>query len=66
MHAGAMRGEDPWASPDPLGEALHYLGMTGTFDCRSELTAPWQTGWLGALQDPQIGQATGLDTLTSA
>jgi AraC-like DNA-binding protein len=26
---------------DPLGEALHFLRMTGTFYCRSELTAPW-------------------------
>ena len=36
-----MRGEDPWATPDPLGEALHVLRMSGTFYCRSELTAPW-------------------------
>ena len=26
---------------DPLGEALHYLRMHGSFYCRSELTAPW-------------------------
>jgi len=26
---------------DPLGEALHTLRMSGTFYCRSELTAPW-------------------------
>jgi AraC-like DNA-binding protein len=26
---------------DALGEALHFLRMTGTFYCRSELTAPW-------------------------
>ena len=26
---------------DPLGEALHFLRMTGTFYCRSEMTAPW-------------------------
>jgi AraC-like DNA-binding protein len=26
---------------DPLGEALHFLRMTGTFYCRSEFTAPW-------------------------
>lgn len=26
---------------DPLGEALHSLRMSGTFYCRSELTAPW-------------------------
>jgi len=29
------------ASVDPLGEALHFLRMSGTFYCRSELTAPW-------------------------
>ncbi|MBZ4397327.1 AraC family transcriptional regulator [Myxococcus sp. MISCRS1] len=26
---------------DALGEALHFLRMSGTFYCRSELTAPW-------------------------
>ncbi|TDC51709.1 AraC family transcriptional regulator [Actinomadura sp. KC345] len=36
-----MRGEEPWATGDPLGEALHFLRMSGTFYCRSELTAPW-------------------------
>lgn len=36
-----VRGEDPWTTPDPLGEALHVLRMSGTFYCRSELTAPW-------------------------
>jgi AraC-like DNA-binding protein len=36
-----MRGEDPWSTPDPLGEALHFMRMSGTFYCRSELTAPW-------------------------
>jgi AraC-like DNA-binding protein len=36
-----MRGEDPWATPDPLGEALHVLRMSGTFYVRSELSAPW-------------------------
>lgn len=36
-----MRGEDLWATPDPLGEALHVLRMSGTFYCRSDLTAPW-------------------------
>jgi AraC-like DNA-binding protein len=28
-------------SPDPLGEALHFLRMSGVFYCRSEFTAPW-------------------------
>jgi AraC-like DNA-binding protein len=32
---------DTWAPMDPLGEALHYLRMSGAFYCRSELTAPW-------------------------
>ncbi|MCE4072806.1 MULTISPECIES: AraC family transcriptional regulator [Pseudomonas] len=32
---------DAWASTDPLGEALHFLRMSGTFYCRSEFTAPW-------------------------
>jgi AraC-like DNA-binding protein len=36
-----MRGDDPWTTPDPLGEALHVLRMSGTFYVRSELTAPW-------------------------
>jgi AraC-like DNA-binding protein len=29
------------AVADPLGEALHFLRMSGTFYCRSEFTAPW-------------------------
>jgi AraC-like DNA-binding protein len=28
-------------SADPLGEALHFLRMSGTLYCRSEFTAPW-------------------------
>jgi AraC-like DNA-binding protein len=32
---------DAWASTDSLGEALHFLRMSGTFYCRSEFTAPW-------------------------
>lgn len=28
-------------SVDPLGEALHFLRMSGMFYCRSELTTPW-------------------------
>lgn len=27
--------------PDPLGEALHILRLSGTFYCHSELTEPW-------------------------
>ena len=36
-----MKHRDQWPSTDPLGEALHSLRMSGTFYCRSELTAPW-------------------------
>ena len=28
-------------TPDPLGEALHFLRMSGVFYCRSEFTSPW-------------------------
>lgn len=35
----AMKGMPRLA--DPLGEALHFLRMTGSFYCRSELGAPW-------------------------
>lgn len=31
----------PAAPPDPVGEALHQLRLTGVLYCRSELTAPW-------------------------
>ena len=30
-----------FAPVDPLGEALHFLRMSGVFYCRSEFTAPW-------------------------
>jgi AraC-like DNA-binding protein/mannose-6-phosphate isomerase-like protein (cupin superfamily) len=33
--------EDAWAPADPLGEALHFLRMSGVVYTRSELTAPW-------------------------
>jgi AraC-like DNA-binding protein len=36
-----MKNQDAWTPVDPLGEALHFLRMSGTFYCRSELTAPW-------------------------
>lgn len=36
-----MNPQDAWSPVDPLGEALHFLRMSGTFYCRSELTAPW-------------------------
>ncbi|MDX6743229.1 AraC family transcriptional regulator [Actinocorallia sp. A-T 12471] len=31
----------PSPTPDPLGDALHLLRLTGTLYCRAELTAPW-------------------------
>ncbi len=30
-----------WASHDPLGEALHFLRMSGVVYSRSDLSAPW-------------------------
>ena len=36
-----MNTPSPWPSADPLGEALHFLRMSGTFYCRSDFTAPW-------------------------
>ncbi|MBL8715043.1 MAG: AraC family transcriptional regulator [Myxococcales bacterium] len=36
-----MKDKRASALVDPLGEALHFLRLTGTFYCRSELTAPW-------------------------
>ncbi|MEM1086071.1 MAG: AraC family transcriptional regulator [Verrucomicrobiota bacterium] len=33
--------EEAFRSVDPLGEALHALRLSGTFFCRSELSAPW-------------------------
>lgn len=32
---------DTLKAVDPLGEALHFLRMSGVFYCRSEFTAPW-------------------------
>lgn len=37
----AALSPDAWESSDPLGQALHFLRMTGTFYCYSELSAPW-------------------------
>src|SRR5262245_32426998 len=41
--AGTILGpmKIPLASVDPLGEALHFLRMTGVLYCRAEFTAPW-------------------------
>lgn len=41
LHPPHLDTSDPWAFSDPLGEALHFLRMSGTFYCRSEFTAPW-------------------------
>jgi AraC-like DNA-binding protein len=38
---GGMLAPDPFPPSDPLGEALHFLRMSGAYYCRSELTAPW-------------------------
>jgi AraC-like DNA-binding protein len=40
-HTGSMTDPYPWASSDPLAAALHTFRMSGSFYCRSELTAPW-------------------------
>lgn len=36
-----MKAADLLRPADPLGEALHFLRMSGSFYCRSEFTAPW-------------------------
>lgn len=41
MEPRTLEPRTPSPSPDPLGEALHYLRMSGAFYCRSELSAPW-------------------------
>jgi len=45
-----MKAKDLWPAIDPLGEALHFLRMSGSFYCRSEVTAPWSVA-LPALDD---------------
>lgn len=42
-HTGRMTQPTSWTLADPLGEALHFLRMSGVFYCRSELTEPWGT-----------------------
>jgi len=39
VHTRTMKA--PLTPVDPLGEALHFLRMTGVMYCRSEFTAPW-------------------------
>lgn len=44
MSRPTQRAEQPtplWPPVDPLGEALHFLRMSGAFYTRCELTAPW-------------------------
>lgn len=43
-HPTANSTEEAFRSVDPLGEALHALRLSGTFFCRSELSAPWGIG----------------------
>lgn len=43
---------------DPVGEALHFLRMSGIFYCRSEFTAPW------ALELPPINHSLMLHAVT--
>jgi Cupin len=44
---------------DPVGEALHFLRMSGTFYCRSEFSAPW------ALALPPMQNCLMLHVVTS-
>ena len=44
---------------DPLGEALHFLRMSGTFYCRSEFSAPW------ALELPAMESCLMLHVVTA-
>ena len=51
----------PMAIPvahDPLGEALHFLRMSGVFYCRSEFTAPWALD-LPAFAHRPVAQLSG-------
>jgi AraC-like DNA-binding protein len=41
MSESSINPTNAWTSVDPLGEALHFLRMSGTFYARSEFTAPW-------------------------
>ncbi|HVJ61931.1 MAG TPA: cupin domain-containing protein [Tahibacter sp.] len=36
-----MNATANWTPVDPLGEALHFLRLSGTFYTRSEFSAPW-------------------------
>ncbi len=41
MNAHTRDVTTTWSQADALGEALHFLRMSGIFYCRSEFTAPW-------------------------
>jgi len=53
-----MKVELP-AVADPVGEALHFLRMSGTFYCRSEFAAPW------ALDIPPLQNCLMLHVVTA-
>jgi len=40
-HREIVGMDDLWKSVDPLGDALHFLRMSGVFYSRCELTTPW-------------------------
>lgn len=54
-----MNPGEPWTTVDPLGEALHFLRMSGTFYARSEFTAPW------GLELPPLAGSLMFHVLTS-
>ncbi|MBP7149151.1 MAG: AraC family transcriptional regulator [Acidobacteria bacterium] len=54
-----MKAKDLWNPADQLGEALHFLRMSGSFYCRSEFTAPW------ALELPAIEDCLMFHVATS-
>jgi AraC-like DNA-binding protein len=54
-----MNLKDALAPVDPLGEALHFLRMSGIFYCRSEFTAPW------GLALPAMAQSLMFHVVTS-
>ncbi|QFU90081.1 AraC family transcriptional regulator [Amycolatopsis sp. YIM 10] len=45
-----MKTGDIPAPADPLGEALHFLRMSGAFYCRSEMSGPWHVA-IPAIRD---------------
>jgi AraC-like DNA-binding protein len=48
-----------WTAVDPLGEALHFLRMSGVLYCHSECTAPWGVAL------PQLAGCLMLHVVTS-